>query len=32
MGHAAKAMVERKYDIRSSVRELEKVLMEVVSI
>jgi glycosyltransferase involved in cell wall biosynthesis len=32
MGNAAKAMVKGKYNIHSSVRELEKVLMEVVSI
>ncbi|WP_372845437.1 glycosyltransferase [Pontiella sp.] len=32
MGRAAKAMVQRHYDIRSAIRELEQVLAEVVSI
>lgn len=32
MGRAAKEMVKRKYDIRSTVRELEQVLEEVISL
>ncbi|VGO13810.1 hypothetical protein PDESU_02367 [Pontiella desulfatans] len=32
MGRAAKGMVERQYDVRSTIRELEQVLAEVVSI
>lgn len=32
MGHAAKEMVQNKYDIRTTVRELEQVLQEIVSI